>query len=127
MSQENVEIVRRHYEHLSRSGELLPDLLHPEFEFSFAWLDGRGIDAARQATSEWTGTFEDWEIQAREVIDVSPTLVIAIVRDRGRPKGSATEVQNEFAHLWTFQDGLAFRFEAFTERDQALEAAGLQE
>jgi hypothetical protein len=36
MSQENVEIVRRHYEHLSQTGELLPELVHPEFEFSFA-------------------------------------------------------------------------------------------
>ncbi len=27
MSQENVEIVRRHYEHLSGVGELLPELL----------------------------------------------------------------------------------------------------
>jgi ketosteroid isomerase-like protein len=127
MSRENVEIVQRHYEHLSGAGDLLPELLHPEFEFSFAWMDGRGIDAAKRATSEWIGTFEDWEIEAQEVIEVGPDQLVAIVRDRGRPKGSDTEIQNDFAHLWTFRDGLAVRFEAFTEKAQALEAAGLQE
>jgi ketosteroid isomerase-like protein len=127
MSQESMEIVRRHYEHLSGAGELLPDLLHPEFEFSFAWMDGRGLDAAKRATSEWIGTFEDWEIGAQEVIEVAPDKLVAIVRDRGRPKGSDIEIQNEFAHLWTFRDGLVVRFEAFTEKAQALEAAGLRE
>ena len=34
---------------------------------------------------------------------------------------------DEFAHIWTFRDGLAIRFEAFLERDDALEAAGLSE
>jgi ketosteroid isomerase-like protein len=124
MSQGNVQVVRRSYEHLSRTRELPRELIHPEFEFSFAWMDGRGVDAARRATSEWIGTFEEWEIEAREVVEVGPNQVIAIVRDRGRPKGSEAVIHNEFAHLWTFRDGLAIRFEAFTDRADALEAAG---
>jgi ketosteroid isomerase-like protein len=127
MSRENVETVRRGYEHLSRTRQPLGDMLHPEVDFSFAWMDGRGVDEFRRATSEWTGTFEEWEIEAREVIEVNPNQVMAIVSDRGRPPGSEAEVHNEFAHLWTFRDGLAVRFEAFTDKAQALEAAGLEE
>jgi ketosteroid isomerase-like protein len=124
MSQRNEEIVRRHYAHLSETGGLLAELLHPEFEFSFAWMEGRGIDAASRATAEWIDTFEHWDIAAVEIIELGPKQLVAIVHDRGRPKGSAAEIQNEFAHLWTFRDGLAIRFEAFTEKADALEAAG---
>ena len=122
-----MEKVRRHYAHLSKTGEVLPELAHPDFEFRIAWMEGRGIDAARRATTEWTGTFEDWEIEALDVIEVDRHQVVAIVRDRGRLKGSEAEVENEFAHLWTFREGLAIRFETFTEKAQALEAAELSE
>jgi ketosteroid isomerase-like protein len=53
--------------------------------------------------------------------------VLAIVRDRGRAKGSEFAIDNEFAHIWTLREGLAIRFEAFTDKADALEAAGLSE
>jgi len=58
-------------------------------------------------------TFEEWHIEARELIDVGPDQAIAIVRDRARAKGSKAEIDNEFAHLWTLRDGLIIRFDAF--------------
>jgi ketosteroid isomerase-like protein len=126
MSQENVEIVRRNYDHLSKTGEPLADVCDEEIEFSFAWMEGHGFDGLQQATAEWTSTFEEWHIEARELIEVGPDQVIAIVRDRARPKDSNAEIDNEFAHLWTLRDGLIIRFDAFTERAEALEAAGLR-
>jgi ketosteroid isomerase-like protein len=127
MSEENVEIVRRNYDHLSKTGEPLADVCDEEIEFSFAWMEGRGFDGLQQATAEWTSTFEEWHIEARELIEVAPDQVIAIVRDRARAKGSNAEIDNEFAHLWTLRDGLIIRFGAFTERAEALEAAGVRE
>ena len=127
MSQENAETVRRNYDHLSKTGEPLADVCDEEIEFSFAWMEGRGFDGLQQATAEWTSRFEEWHIEARELIEVGPDQVIAIVRDRARAKGSNAEIDNEFAHLWTLRDGLIIRFEAFTERAEALEAAGLSE
>jgi hypothetical protein len=52
MSRKNVEIVRRGYEHLGRTGKPLQEMLDQEVEFEFAWLDGRGVDALERATSE---------------------------------------------------------------------------
>jgi ketosteroid isomerase-like protein len=127
MSRKNVEIVRRGYEHLGRTGKPLREMLDQEVEFEFAWLDGRGVDALERATSEWVGTFEEWTIDAVEFIDLPPNQVLAIVRDRGRAKGSEFAIDNEFAHIWTLREGLAIRFEAFTDKADALEAAGLSE
>ena len=127
MSQENVEVVRRNYDHLSKTRQPLADVCDEQIEFSFAWMEGRGLDGLQQATAQWTSTFEEWHIEARELIEVGPDQVIAIVRDRARAKGSNAEIDNEFAHLWTLRDGLIIRFDAFTERAQPLEAAGLSE
>jgi len=127
VSQENVEVVRRNYDHLSKAGEPLADVCDEEIEFSFAWMEGRGLDGLQQATAEWTSTFEEWHIEVRELIEVGTDQVIAIVRDRARAKGANAEIDNEFAHLWTLRDGLIIRFEAFTERAEALEAAGPSE
>ena len=127
MSQENVEIVRRCYAHLSRTREMLSEVLHPEVEFDFAWMDGRGPDAWNQAVSEWVGTFEEWQIEARKLTDIPPDRVLVIARDWGRPKGSDEEIDNEFAHVWRLRDGLVTGFQAFTTEAEALEAAGLRE
>ena len=127
MSQENVEVVRRCYEHLSRSREMLREALDPQVEFDFAWMDGRGPDAWNEAVSEWVGTFEEWRIEARKLTDLPHDRVLVIARDWGRPKGSDAEIDNEFAHLWWLRDGLVTRFQAFTTEAEALEAAGLSE
>jgi ketosteroid isomerase-like protein len=125
MSEENVEIVRRNYEQLSRTGKPDLDSTDAAVEFDFAWMEGRGADAWIRAIDEWRETFDAWDIEPREFSEGGPDQVVAIVRDRARPKGSATSIDNEFAHLWTLLDGRVVRFQAFTTKAEALEAAGL--
>ena len=48
-----------------------------------------------------------------------PNQVVAIVRDRARPKGSTASIDNEFAHLWTLLDGRVVRFQPFTARGRS--------
>jgi ketosteroid isomerase-like protein len=90
-------------------------------------MEGRGSDAWVRAIGQWRDTFDAWEIEPREFIEAGPNQVVAIVRDRARPKGSTTSIDNEFAHLWTLLDGRVVRFQAFTTKADALEAAGLSE
>ena len=40
---------------------------------------------------------------------------------------SGVEVEGRFAHLLTIREGRVFRTEAYTDRNKALEAAGLEE
>ena len=127
MSQENLEIVRQNYEQLSQTGTPLFDSLDSEVEFDFAWMEGRGADAWVRAIAQWKDTFDAWDIEARELIEAGPDQVVAIVRDRARPKGSTATIDNEFAHLWTLLDGRVVRFQAFTTKADALEAVGLSE
>ena len=127
MSEENVEIVRQNYEQLNETGTPALDSLDSEVEFDFAWMEGTGADAWVRAIAEWKDTFDAWEIEPRELIEAGPEQVVAIVRDRARPKGLTDSVDNEFAHLWTLLDGRVVRFQAFVTKADALEAAGLSE
>ncbi len=127
MSEENVEVVRRAYEHLSKTGKALPELLDPQVEFSLAWNEGRGREAFQKAIDEWTETFENWSIEAKEIVAAGPNQVIATVRDLGKPRGSPAPIDNEFFHLWALEDGRAASFRTFTEKQQAVEAAGLSD
>jgi ketosteroid isomerase-like protein len=135
MSQHQIELLRDLYAQIPdfvETGEFTMDFLAPEIEFDFtqaSFEQGvvRGLDAFRQTWFGFRDTFEVHSVEPKEFIDAGPSQVIVIVRDGGRIKGSESEIYNEFAHLWTFRDDVAIRWAAFTDKSQALEAAGLSE
>ncbi len=53
--------------------------------------------------------------------------VVTSVEDGGRMKGSGAEVWNRLFHVTTFRDGKIVRFSSHTDKNRALEAAGLSE
>ena len=61
-------------------------------------MEGTGADAWVRAIG-MKDTFDAWEIEPRELIEAGPEQVVAIVRDRARPKGLTDSIDNEFAHL----------------------------
>ena len=133
MSQENVEIIRLMYEHFNRTGEPDWELFGPEAEFDATAVVGFGryqINAGREEImrilGDYAAAFEDWRIEPEEIIDAGDQ-VVAAVRDGGRLRGTDDEVYNRFTHIWTFRSGKVVRWKTFTDRAEALEAAGLSE
>ena len=76
---------------------------------------------------EYWQTFEAYRVEIDEVIYADEGRVVDVVRDGGRVKGTDAEVWNRFFHVWTFRDGRIVRPSNHTDRDRALEAAGLSE
>ncbi len=70
----------------------------------------------------WEGLH--WEVE--EVRD-GADWVLALGRIRGRGRGSGVEIDAHGGWLASFKDGVITRFQTFSERGQALEAAGLSE
>jgi ketosteroid isomerase-like protein len=130
MSQENVEIVRRLYEAFNRRdlmGEL--EALDPEFE----WIpDARSFESAIRGRENVLRFLEDQietldlRVQPEEFFEKGDR-VIAFVRASGRGAASGAEFDISIAGVWTFQDGVPVRAQAYAERDKALEAVGLSE
>jgi ketosteroid isomerase-like protein len=124
MSEENVEIVRRFL-----SGDV--DEALPYADPAIVWnpieeLPTQGHDAVRASLVRWKAEWDDYEVLPEEYVDMGDRVVVT-VRLRGRGRGSGVEIDARFYDVYTLRDGKIIRMDQFTERGQALEAAGLAE
>jgi ketosteroid isomerase-like protein len=134
MSEENLEIVRGVY---CRPLRLDPDLLAglaefatPDavFDFTDAYPDGpmvRGVDGVRRLAANWP--WEALNFEPERFFDVDAERVLVFVRATATGVGSGVPVERRTAHECTFSDGQLVGFKVYSERDAALEAAGLSE
>src|SRR5215216_2712273 len=132
MSQQNLDIVRRAYEGVSARLEPPRELFGPDYEVDasdvapdFGVL--RGFEAAQESFRPYWEAFDDFRVEIEELVHADEKQVITRVRDGGRMRGSDSEVWNRFFHVWTFADGKVVRLSIHTDRNRALEAAGISE
>jgi ketosteroid isomerase-like protein len=133
MSQENLELTRRAYAAFNR-GDLEDMLayLAPDFEYlttgAIPGVEGvyRGPEGFRQFLESFWGEFDEPGLEVRELIEAEDR-VLAGLTFQGRGKQSGVETTWNLWHVWTVRGGKAVLGQAFTSREQALEAAGLSE
>lgn len=128
MSQENVEIVRAAYE----KGEPDFDFLHPDVKWHTRadlpdTTTHHGHDGVAKLASEWFDSFDDLRFEPEEFIDAGDDVVIAVLRLRGRIRGSGEEVDMAETHVWTMLDGRGVECREYGTKAEALTAAGLGE
>jgi ketosteroid isomerase-like protein len=122
---EMAEVMRGAYEAFSR-GELdaVVDLLHPEVEWvpptdSVEPHPLRGRDAVREYLAP--NIFEEQSAEPLELIEEGDRVLV-VARVRARARGSGIEIDQVVYHLFTIENGLAVRFSAHIDRNQALAA-----
>ena len=131
MSQENVEVVRALFEPLARGDfsrwfdEVTDDFV---FVTSPDLPDGGTYqgEAARDYIMACVESFEGHTMQASDFIDGGDKVSLEFLQ-RGRPRGSEVPVEGRWWLVMTLAGGAVARAEAFDEREQALEAAGLSD
>ena len=131
MSKENVELVGSVY----RAGDPTRffDLLDEEVEFDFSAypVPGsrvlRGKKAAIDWSRRWWGTWDEYALQPIEIIDAGNDRVVVLQREQARGKGSGAQLERRWAVVYTIRMGKVARFQPFKTREEALEAAGLEE
>jgi ketosteroid isomerase-like protein len=134
MSQENVELARRGL----RSVETFWGLLDEHVVWD---LRDRGLtkikpvdldevyvgrDAVIKASRHYWGTWDEYQLDAEELIDAGSSVVV-IFRERAHGKGSGAPFERYCAQVWSFSRSRIIRWEEFPDRAAALEAAGLSE
>ncbi len=126
MSSENVEHVRTLLEEWNRGDvEALIMRMSEDFEWHPALVtsvEGRiysGHDGFREFIDEWSATWESWELEAEDMREIGDqVLVLTHVRAKGR--GSGVAIDEAFAHLFEFRDGLICRAQTFFDRGEAI-------
>jgi ketosteroid isomerase-like protein len=131
MSRDNVEIVRRLYEAVNSFGiGAAVTFAHPDVEVVPPpnWPEAstlRGREQLQEVARQWMESFEAFEVEPERFVDPGGQRVLVYVRDKGRIRGSDTEIDSRLIHLWTLTAGRVIRWEVFADEAQALEAAGL--
>jgi ketosteroid isomerase-like protein len=134
MSQENVEIVRRGWEHFMRTGMPPEGIIAPGFVWdmsTFREIMGlqpryEGIDGVREFLSDWTEPFEDWQIEVESLHDAGDK-VVAVCHQHARSKTSGLPVDMRLAMVFTLKDGLETHMHMYADPAEALKAVGLEE
>jgi hypothetical protein len=84
----------------------------------------RGLDGVQQALDSW---FESWDWMQVGIVDLQEVddRVLVTLHQRAQGKGSKVVVEIKSFNVYTFRDGKVVRIELFTEREPALEVAGI--
>ena len=132
MSQENVAIIRLAYLNFQATGRFEAEVATPDFVWDMSHYAGwteqqvyEGAEGAQSFFAEWTTAWDDWTIEVEELHDAG-TRVVAVLRQRGRSKVSGIPLDQPLAQVWTLRDGMLARANMYSDRREALEAAGLE-
>jgi ketosteroid isomerase-like protein len=120
---ENWEKLRALYDEWAVGNFSRSDIFDPDVELeSFGMgerLTASGIDGLITSMAHWLSAWDrPLTLEAEELIG-SGDRILALVRWRGRGKGSGIEMDAGGAHIWTFREGLIIRFEVYRDRDEA--------
>jgi uncharacterized protein len=129
VSQQDVVRVRATWEWFNRTHQPDFDALHPDVEWrTRADLPDsdtyRGHEGVAKLASDWVGAFDDLRVEVEEAIDAGE-CVVAVLRLRGRVKGSGQEVDMPETHVYTMLDGKIVATDEFATKTAAMELVGL--
>jgi uncharacterized protein len=130
MSQENVEIVRRAFEHFTTTGEPLWESMDPEFEVFDHDIPDAGIYRGREGVlswlADWSEPWAEFSLEPQRWIDAGDQVVV-VARLTARGRGSGVEVNRRDALVYTVRDGKTTRLDYYNDESEALESIGLRE
>jgi ketosteroid isomerase-like protein len=85
-------------------------------------MEASGLEQLGVVMAGW---LQPWQrpavIEADEFIEEGSRIAV-LIRWKGRGRQSGTPMESEGAHLWTFRDGKAVRYDVYRDRGQALAA-----
>ena len=133
MSEENVELARQYVEAFNEGGlDATEHLRHPQMEVvdppNMPDADRYvGEAAVRERVESYLATGWDGQMRVQEYIDAGDeVLVLWHFTGQGVLGGVPMDIPT-VGHLYSFEDGKVRRIRQYLSREEALEAAGLQE
>ena len=81
-------------------------------------------NAVRNNFEDWQSAWEELEVTVEEIIDAGDR-VVHTAHYRGCGRGSGIEVEARYYEVYILREGRIIRVDEYTERIDALEAAGL--
>jgi len=122
-----VELTRRAYEYASdRNWDALLSFYGADSVWDMSPLGlgtYEGPAAIRRFFEEWTGSYDKWEQELEEILDLGNGVVFVVSRSSGRPVGGTGRVENRVVIVAVWEEGLIVRATTYTDIDEARAAA----
>ena len=132
MSGENVQIVRRGFEHYQATGELLLDNTDPEFVWDMSTFRGwpeektyAGLEGAQRFLRNWRDSWDEWQLEVESFHDAGDKVVV-VVRQQGRAKETGMWIDMTFAQVVTVRHRQQVRVQIYADPSEAFEAVGMR-
>jgi ketosteroid isomerase-like protein len=87
----------------------------------------RGYVGLRRWHQDLIDSWEQIRVETERLIDVDEHTMVLLMTLHGKGRGSGIEVRQRIAHLDAFRAGKLTRIVTYTNREAALNAAGLRE
>jgi ketosteroid isomerase-like protein len=96
-----------------------PDAVYDMSQVGLGTFEGR--PAIRRFLEDWLGSYEETEDEVQEITDLGNGVVFAVVRETGRPSGSATQarVHAIYGFVFVWSDGKVSRATVYTDPHEA--------
>ena len=136
MSEENVEVVQRHFEAWQRDDfEVWLSLIDPDVEWLTAIERGlgragnvfHGHEGMREFWSLWRTEVDDFWVESDEIRDLGGERVLHLGHIQFRGRASGIMVESQLALVITLRDGKIVRSEDYLSYREAIEDVGLED
>jgi ketosteroid isomerase-like protein len=127
----DIERMRSGYAAIERQDwDEVQALYHPEIE----WTDPPevpdggthvGVDAVRESWQNYLDALEEWKLEPLEFLSGKDEILVHS-KVNGVARHTGIPIDLDLFQVWTARDGLLVRMRAFLDREQALEAAGME-
>lgn len=129
MSEQNVELIRRGFEHFMATGEPAWDTLDEQVEArDHDIMDGREYHGhagvRRWLFDDWASAWAEFSLEPQEYIDVDDEHVIAVFQMKATGRASGVAIERQDAMVWAVRSGLVVRIDYYNSKQQALDAVG---
>jgi ketosteroid isomerase-like protein len=132
MSGENAEAIRTRFDAMNRRDAdalaALVEICDPEVEWRTELIGTpvyRGHEGIRQAFHDIDRAWEFWRSELIEALERDDKVFLA-THATARARETGIPVEADLFYVTRFRRGKVVRFDGFTDRSRALEAAGLE-
>src|SRR5437763_1843250 len=133
MSEANVEVVRRAWQHFVATQGFAEELAAPDFVWDMSSFRGwpeqiyyEGVVGMNAFLRDWFEPFDDLKFVVVGYHEAGDG-VVTVVRQHGRARASGVGVEMRYAVVTFARDGLLARAEVYAGPGEALNAVGLAE
>ena len=113
----------------ARDLDAIAAMAHPDVELH-DWPEAadprvyRGVTAIEEAREEWSKAWESVRVEPTDFVETGDRVFVAM-RTFARGRESSIDVEMDTFGVYTFRDDKISKLQYFTNRESALEAAGL--